>query len=163
MIPQRNLSHLSNRLADGGSRRVPETVLERDYCLSWFLVGLSRSPLRDRLAFKGGTALKKCYFADYCSMLSRGSSSSGEWHWRRWAGTSPSRKHATKSCGRSASRPRWPSCRSSTRSIAMSSEPFVRPALSRSSGNSPSRRVCDREPSQVNLATGVTARQSQPA
>jgi hypothetical protein len=39
--------------------------LERDYCLSWFLVGLSRSPLRDRLAFKGGTALKKCYFGDY--------------------------------------------------------------------------------------------------
>ena len=40
-------------------------MLERDYCLSWFLVGLSRSLLRDRLAFKGGTALKKCYFADY--------------------------------------------------------------------------------------------------
>jgi uncharacterized protein len=65
MIPQRDLSLLSNRLAEGGSRRVPETVLERDYCLSWFLVGLSRSPLRDHLAFKGGTALKKCYFADY--------------------------------------------------------------------------------------------------
>jgi hypothetical protein len=65
MIPQRDLSLLSNRLAERGRRRIPETVLERDYCLSWFLVGLSRSPLRDRLAFKGGTALKKCYFADY--------------------------------------------------------------------------------------------------
>lgn len=65
MIPQRDLSLLSNRLAERGGRRIPETVLERDYCLSWFLVGLSRSPLRDRLAFKGGTALKKCYFADY--------------------------------------------------------------------------------------------------
>lgn len=65
MIPQRDLSLLSNRLAERGSRRIPETVLERDYCLSWLLVGLSRSPLRDRLAFKGGTALKKCYFADY--------------------------------------------------------------------------------------------------
>lgn len=65
MIPQRNLSLLSNRLARGGGRRIPEAVLERDYCLSWFLVGLSRSPLRDRLLFKGGTALKKCYFADY--------------------------------------------------------------------------------------------------
>jgi len=65
MIPQRNLSLLSNRLAEQGGRRIPENVLERDYCLSWFLVGLSRSPLRDRLAFKGGTALKKCYFADY--------------------------------------------------------------------------------------------------
>jgi len=65
MIPQRDLSLLSNRLAKQGGRRIPETVLERDYCLSWFLVGLSRSGLRDRLAFKGGTALKKCYFGDY--------------------------------------------------------------------------------------------------
>ena len=65
MIPQRNLSLLSNRLARAGGRRIPEAVLERDYCLSWFLVGLSRNPLRDRLLFKGGTALKKCYFADY--------------------------------------------------------------------------------------------------
>lgn len=65
MIPQRELSLLSNRLAERGGRRIPEAVLERDYCLSWFLVGLSRTPLRDRLAFKGGTALKKCYFADY--------------------------------------------------------------------------------------------------
>jgi predicted nucleotidyltransferase component of viral defense system len=65
MIPQRNLSVLSNRLAQGGGRRIPEAVLEQDYCLAWFLVGLSRAPLRDRLAFKGGTALKRCYFGDY--------------------------------------------------------------------------------------------------
>lgn len=65
MIQQRDLSLLSNRLAEEGGRRIPETVLERDYCLSWFLVGLSRSTLRDRLAFKGGTALKKCYFGQY--------------------------------------------------------------------------------------------------
>lgn len=65
MIPQRDLSLLSNRLAERGGRRIPETVLERDYVISWLLVGLSRNPLRDRLAFKGGTALKKCYFTDY--------------------------------------------------------------------------------------------------
>ena len=65
MIPQRDLSLLSNRLAARGGRRIPETVLERDYILSWLLVGLSRSPLRNCLAFKGGTALKKCYFAGY--------------------------------------------------------------------------------------------------
>jgi len=65
MIPQRNLSLLSNRLAREGGRRVPEAVLERDYCLSWFLVGLSKSPLKDFLAFKGGTAIKKCYIPDY--------------------------------------------------------------------------------------------------
>jgi len=34
MIPQRNLSLLSNRLARKGDRRVPEAGLERDYCLS---------------------------------------------------------------------------------------------------------------------------------
>lgn len=65
MIPQRNISLLSNRLAKAGGRRIPEAVLERDYCLAWFLVGISRSPLRDVLAFKGGTALKRCYISDY--------------------------------------------------------------------------------------------------
>jgi predicted nucleotidyltransferase component of viral defense system len=65
MIAQRELSLLSNRLAVRGGRRLPESVLERDYCLAWILVGLSRSPLRTRLAFKGGTALKRCYFGDY--------------------------------------------------------------------------------------------------
>jgi len=65
MIPQRKLALLSNRLAQDGGRRIPEAVLERDYCLAWFLVGLSRTPLRERLAFKGGTALKRCYFGDY--------------------------------------------------------------------------------------------------
>ncbi len=65
MIAQRNLSILSNRLARAGGRRIPEAVLERDYCLAWFLVGLSRSSLREHLVFKGGTALKRCYFGDY--------------------------------------------------------------------------------------------------
>jgi predicted nucleotidyltransferase component of viral defense system len=65
MIPQRNLSLLSNRLAREGGRRIPEAVLERDYCLSWFLVGLSKTSLTDILAFKGGTAIKKCYVPDY--------------------------------------------------------------------------------------------------
>jgi predicted nucleotidyltransferase component of viral defense system len=65
MIPQRNISLLSNRLAKAGGRRIPEAVFERDYCLAWFLVGLSRSSLRDVFAFKGGTALKRCYIGDY--------------------------------------------------------------------------------------------------
>lgn len=65
MIPQRNLSLLSNRLVREGGRRIPEAVLERDYCLAWFLVGLSRSPLHKLLVFKGGTALKRCYFGGY--------------------------------------------------------------------------------------------------
>jgi hypothetical protein len=65
LIPQRNISLLSNRLAAGGGRRIREDVLERDYCLAWFLCALSQSDLGPVLAFKGGTALKRCYFADY--------------------------------------------------------------------------------------------------
>ena len=40
-------------------------MLERDYCLAWFLVGLSQSRLGHLLIFKGGTALKRCHFGDY--------------------------------------------------------------------------------------------------
>ena len=66
MITQRNLSLLSNRLhREHGGRRLPEAVLERDYCLAWFLVGLSQSRLSELLIFKGGTALKRCHFGDY--------------------------------------------------------------------------------------------------
>ena len=65
MIAQRSLSLLSNRLAKAGGRRIPESVLERDYCLAWFLTALSRKKLGQILVFKGGTALKRCYFGDY--------------------------------------------------------------------------------------------------
>ncbi|HTX38260.1 MAG TPA: nucleotidyl transferase AbiEii/AbiGii toxin family protein [Bryobacteraceae bacterium] len=65
MIPQRNFSLLANRLAKDGGRRLPESVLERDYCLAWFLAALAESDLRAVLGFKGGTALKRCYFGDY--------------------------------------------------------------------------------------------------
>ncbi|MBM3789410.1 MAG: nucleotidyl transferase AbiEii/AbiGii toxin family protein [Acidobacteria bacterium] len=45
---------------------VPWEVLERDYLLSWILAGIAQvQSLRDTLVFKGGTALKKCYFGDY--------------------------------------------------------------------------------------------------
>jgi len=65
MIPQRNLSLIANRLAKDGGRRIPESVLERDYCLAWFLATLAESELTAILGFKGGTALKRCYFGDY--------------------------------------------------------------------------------------------------
>lgn len=65
MIKQRNISLLCNRLARDGGRRIPEAIIERDYCLAWFLSGLSLTPLREQLIFKGGTALKRCYFGDY--------------------------------------------------------------------------------------------------
>jgi predicted nucleotidyltransferase component of viral defense system len=65
MIPQRNLSQVANRLQAKGGRRIPENVIERDYCIAWFLAGLAQCDLQPALAFKGGTALKRCYFGDY--------------------------------------------------------------------------------------------------
>jgi hypothetical protein len=65
VIPQRNISLLSNRLAKNGERRLREDVLERDYCLAWLLAGIAESETKAVLAFKGGTALKQCYFSDY--------------------------------------------------------------------------------------------------
>ena len=48
------------------STGIPWHVIERDYLLSWFLAGISQVPtLFDTLVFKGGTALRKCYFDDY--------------------------------------------------------------------------------------------------
>jgi predicted nucleotidyltransferase component of viral defense system len=45
---------------------IPWEVLERDYLLSWILAGIAQvDVLRNTLVFKGGTALKKCYFGDY--------------------------------------------------------------------------------------------------
>jgi predicted nucleotidyltransferase component of viral defense system len=65
MIPQRDISLIANALQTAGGRRIPEAVIERDYCLAWFLIGLADHPLRETLAFKGGTALRRCYFGDY--------------------------------------------------------------------------------------------------
>ncbi len=65
MIPQRDISLISNTLMSAGGRRIPEAVIERDYVLAWLLTGLAGHPLRDVLAFKGGTALRRCWFEDY--------------------------------------------------------------------------------------------------
>ncbi|MCC6393423.1 MAG: nucleotidyl transferase AbiEii/AbiGii toxin family protein [Bryobacterales bacterium] len=58
---------LRARLLEARTRLgVPWEVLERDYLLSWILAGIGQVPaLRATLVFKGGTALKKCYFGDY--------------------------------------------------------------------------------------------------
>jgi predicted nucleotidyltransferase component of viral defense system len=45
---------------------VRDTQIEKDYILSWILTGISHNDLLfDNLIFKGGTVLKKIYFADY--------------------------------------------------------------------------------------------------
>ncbi len=58
---------LKTRLIEARARLgIPWEVLERDYLLSWILAGMAQvDPLKDTLVFKGGTALKKCYFGDY--------------------------------------------------------------------------------------------------
>lgn len=58
---------LHTRLQEARKRlNVPWYVLERDYLLSWILAGMSHvDPLQRTLVFKGGTALKKCYFGNY--------------------------------------------------------------------------------------------------
>lgn len=41
-------------------------IIEQDYALSWLLFGISKvERLKTSLIFKGGTALKKCYFGSY--------------------------------------------------------------------------------------------------
>ena len=58
---------LRTRLQEARKRLgIPWEVLERDYLLSWILAGIGQvDSLRETLVFKGGTALKKCYFGDY--------------------------------------------------------------------------------------------------
>ncbi len=58
---------LRTRLMEARQRiGAPWEVLERDYLLSWMLAGVGHvDSVRDTLVFKGGTALKKCYFGDY--------------------------------------------------------------------------------------------------
>lgn len=57
---------LRTRLQEARKRLgVPWEVLERDYLLSWILAGIAQvEELRRTFVFKGGTALKKCYFGD---------------------------------------------------------------------------------------------------
>jgi predicted nucleotidyltransferase component of viral defense system len=46
--------------------KVDPMVIDLDYSLGWFLLGLSKNDdLRAGLRFKGGTCLRKCYFPEY--------------------------------------------------------------------------------------------------
>lgn len=59
MITQREISKLAFQL------EMNDRVIEKDYVLTWILLGIAESNLCEHLAFKGGTALKKAYFPDY--------------------------------------------------------------------------------------------------
>jgi hypothetical protein len=46
--------------------KVDPMVIDLDYCLGWFLLGLQNTSASfEGLIFKGGTCLRKCYFSDY--------------------------------------------------------------------------------------------------
>jgi uncharacterized protein len=59
MIPPGEIARRAHRLGLG------DKTIEKDYVLTWALLAIANSPLRDRLAFKGGTAIKKIYEPDY--------------------------------------------------------------------------------------------------
>lgn len=47
------------------SSGVRPEVIEKDYVLSWVIAALYQHDISSNWIFKGGTALKKCYFEDY--------------------------------------------------------------------------------------------------
>src|SRR3989338_9319636 len=60
MIALQEIKQESSRL------NIREDIIEKDYILSWVLWGISQDAvLKDAFAFKGGTALKKCFFDTY--------------------------------------------------------------------------------------------------
>ena len=66
MIPPRDLSLISNELLrQRGGRRIPDQTIELDYALGWFLSELAQHPFSENLAFKGGTALRRCHIGEY--------------------------------------------------------------------------------------------------
>lgn len=60
MIKQGEIQKIANRLG------IRDSQIEKDYVIGWVLRGISiNSYLKERLIFKGGTALRKIYFPDY--------------------------------------------------------------------------------------------------
>ena len=60
MIPKGEL------LALRGEWSLSDEIIEKDYVLGWLLAGIAADPaLPDQWVFKGGTALRKCYFETY--------------------------------------------------------------------------------------------------
>ena len=64
MIESRNLYRIQSGLTKG-NKTIPIKTIEKDYVLSWILIGIAMSGMQDVMSFKGGTALKKVYFHDY--------------------------------------------------------------------------------------------------
>jgi len=59
MFSAAEVANLAHRVGVG------DRVIEKDYVLSWLLVAIAQSELRSGFVFKGGTALKRCYYPEY--------------------------------------------------------------------------------------------------
>ncbi len=60
MIPKAEILELRNEW------QLRADVVEKDYALSWLLAGIAAQPeLNETWIFKGGTALRKCYYETY--------------------------------------------------------------------------------------------------
>ena len=60
MIPDQEIRSIARGLG------VEPRIVDLDYTLGWALWGMRRHPyLRDRLLFKGGTSLRKCWIPGY--------------------------------------------------------------------------------------------------
>ncbi|MBA7621163.1 hypothetical protein ES703_28521 [subsurface metagenome] len=61
MIETSNLFKLESKLKRD-NKSIPVKALEKNYILSWILIGISKSEMYNILSFKGGTALKNFIF-----------------------------------------------------------------------------------------------------
>jgi len=59
MIPLAEINAVTNRF------KVPAETIEKDYVISWILFCLSKSQIKDKFVFYGGTAIKRIYFDDH--------------------------------------------------------------------------------------------------
>lgn len=64
MIEARNLFRIESKLKKG-KKSIPVKSIEKDYVISWILIGIAKSRLYDIFCFKGGTALKKFFFPNF--------------------------------------------------------------------------------------------------
>jgi predicted nucleotidyltransferase component of viral defense system len=60
VIPKQEILELARK------HNIAPNIIEKDYVLGWILAGINQHPdLNQKWIFKGGTALKKCFFNDY--------------------------------------------------------------------------------------------------
>ena len=59
MVKPQEIINISNKL------KIDRGTIEQDYFVTWILFCLAQDELKRKLAFKGGTSLKKCYFPNY--------------------------------------------------------------------------------------------------